>query len=361
VFLLEMGEQVRIIDLARQLVRLAGLREGEDIEIIFTGLRPGEKLYEELHSDTERTRMTRHERIIKWELDVCDEDQLLRDVTELERRARGGDAVAIRQALIKLVPEFAEAPIVPMTEAPDTPVVELPAASTPLARPTRDWGQAARATVDAAVAMAVLALSAPIWAMLWIEARRRGERNVLVYEARVGRTRRHLQRRSLTRSAAIDRRASERRTQDLHGQPLRCARFRSDLGPVSRWVTHRRLDKLPFLINVMRGEMTLVGPKPEREDLVLRWHHVVPEYSRRFSVLPGVTGLAQVWDCVDSDADGIVRRVHYDLFYIDNRSLLLDVRTLGRTLGVLARRPRGSMAQPPGAPAREPVVKGVTR
>jgi FlaA1/EpsC-like NDP-sugar epimerase len=69
VFLLEMGEQVRILDLARQLIRLQGLREGEDIEIVFTGLRPGEKLFEEIHSAGERTCMNRHERILGWELD----------------------------------------------------------------------------------------------------------------------------------------------------------------------------------------------------------------------------------------------------------------------------------------------------
>jgi lipopolysaccharide/colanic/teichoic acid biosynthesis glycosyltransferase len=179
---------------------------------------------------------------------------------------------------------------------------------------------------------------------------------VLTYEMRVGRTRRQQQGRALAAGAPIDRRASERRAQDLLGQPLRCARFRSDLGRVSRWAARHRLDQLPFLLNVLRGEMTLVGPKPEREDLVLRWHNLVPDYARRFTVLPGVTGLAQVSDCADSDADGVVRRVHYDLFYIDNRSLLLDVRTLGRTLGVLSRRPRAG-----AAPAREPVVRGVTR
>jgi lipopolysaccharide/colanic/teichoic acid biosynthesis glycosyltransferase len=109
--------------------------------------------------------------------------------------------------------------------------------------------------------------------------------------------------------------------------------------------------------------MTLVGPKPEKEELVLRWQNIVPDYARRFSVLPGVTGLAQVSDCPDSDADGVVRRVHYDLFYIDNRSLLLDVRTLGRTVGVLTRRPRGIAGRNGTIPVPEPepVIKGVTR
>ncbi len=361
VFLLEMGEQVRILDLARQVIRLAGLREGEDIEIVFTGLRPGEKLYEELHSESERARMTRHERIIKWELDVYDEATLLRDVAELERLAHAGDGPAIRHALSRLVPEFIEAPVVPIEPIPPTPVVELPAASAPVMTPRRrDWAEIPSRTLVAALAAIGLALSAPLWVLLWLEARRRGERHALTYEMRVGRTRRRPGREAAG-PAPIDPRAGERRTHDLLGQPLRCARFRSDLGRVSRWAARHRLDKLPLLLNVLRGEMTLVGPKPEKEELVLRWHELVPGYARRFSVLPGVTGLAQVSDCADSDADGVVRRVHYDLFYIDNRSLVLDVRTLGRTLGVVARRPRGG-ASPPGAEsARGSVVKGVTR
>ena len=88
VLLLDMGEQVRIVDLARQLIRMQGLREGEDVEIVFTGLRPGEKLYEELHSDAERTRITRHERILVWDLEARDEKSLLAEVAELERVAR---------------------------------------------------------------------------------------------------------------------------------------------------------------------------------------------------------------------------------------------------------------------------------
>src|SRR5262249_13706173 len=153
----------------------------------------------------------------------------------------------------------------------------------------------------------------------------------------------------------------ERRNRDLLGQPIRCARFRSDLGRISAWVARRGLDELPFILNIVRGEMTWVGPKPEREEVVLRWHNLVPDYTRRFTVLPGVTGLAQVSGCPDSDAEGMIRRVHYDLFYVDNRSVILDLRTMGRTLGVLLRGRRAAQMPAGGAAAPEPMIGGVTR
>jgi len=378
VFLLEMGEQVRIVDLARQLVRLAGMREGEDIEIVFTGLRPGEKLYEELHSDSESTRITRHERIMVWELDARDEDELLADVGELELVARTGEPAEIKRSLHRLVPEYLEPQHAPWQPIPETPVVELPAAAPEpvVAGGPFDWADAVRRTLDTVGAVVLLALSAPIWAGLWVEARARGEREILVREMRIGKTRRRRQRRGTTSPPRIDRRANERRVQDLLGQPFACARFRADLGLLSRWVVGRRLDKIPLLLNVLRREMTLVGPQPEPEELVLRRQALVPDYARRFTVMPGVTGLAQVSDCTDADADGVVRRVHYDLYYVDNRSLLLDVRTLGRTFGVVLSRPRGprirqeaTFAEAPPPPAvdgrdsarPEPVVKGVTQ
>jgi FlaA1/EpsC-like NDP-sugar epimerase len=106
VFLLDMGEPVKIVDLARQLIRLAGLREGDDIDIEFIGLRPGEKLHEELHSNEEQTRMTRRQGILTWDLAPEDEPALRAEVAELERVAADGDAAAIRRALSALVPEY---------------------------------------------------------------------------------------------------------------------------------------------------------------------------------------------------------------------------------------------------------------
>jgi hypothetical protein len=180
-------------------------------------------------------------------------------------------------------------------------------------------------------------------------------------QARIGRSRRIGGRAAQRADAPIDRRNIERRTQDLLGVPLKCARFRTDLGPVTRWAARRRLDKLPFLWNVLAGEMSLVGPKPEKEELVLRWRAMIPDYDRRFSVLPGLTGLAQVSGCPDSDLEGVRRRVMFDLHYIEHRSLVLDVRTLFRTAGVVWRRSREPHRVPRADATPAPsTVKGVT-
>ena len=103
-----------------------------------------------------------------------------------------------------------------------------------------------------------------------------------------------------------------------------------------------------MLLNVIRGEMALVGPLPETEERVLRWKDSLPDYERRFTVLPGVTGLAQVASA-DSGGQTVERRLEYDLFYVDHRSLLLDVRTLSRTAALMLRpsllsRPRNGTA-----------------
>ncbi len=349
VFVLDMGEQVRIQDLARQLVRLAGLREGEDIEIVFTGLRPGEKLFEELHSHSERTRITRHERILTWDLTSEEEGVLRRDVAELERLSVIGEPIAIKKQLHAIVPEYRE-PTPDELRLQPTPAKEdvlLPASSVVAPAATNpSWPERARQSVDVVLATLLLVLSAPIWIALLLEARLRGKKSILFRETRIGRTRRQGQRRAGRQEMAIDRRNIERRTQNLLGEPVACSRFRHDLGPISRLCARHRLDKLPWLFNVIRGEMAIVGPKPEKEELVLRWHHLVPDYERRFSVLPGMTGLAQVSGISDSDAEGVVRRVHYDLFYVERRSLLLDLRTMARTLSVVIRRPRGLRPMP---------------
>ena len=93
------------------------------------------------------------------------------------------------------------------------------------------------------------------------------------------------------------------------------------------------IDELPQLFNVLKGEMSLIGPRPERPEVIaskgLRDH--VPGYDLRTAIMPGVTGLAQVQQPADSDGVSVRHKVYYDLYYLVNRSLWLDMRLIAAT------------------------------
>ncbi len=99
--------------------------------------------------------------------------------------------------------------------------------------------------------------------------------------------------------------------------------------PLGAWLRRTRLDELPQLFNVLGGSMSLVGPRPERPGFVLRYLEHVPGYAERFSMLPGLTGLAQVNGEYDSSPDNKLR---YDMAYRANVSLWLDLSILVRTV-----------------------------
>ena len=98
---------------------------------------------------------------------------------------------------------------------------------------------------------------------------------------------------------------------------------------VGTWLRATRIDELPQLFNVLKGEMSLVGPRPERPGFVARYLEEVPGYGARFSIRPGVTGLAQVNGEYESTAENKLR---YDLAYASNASLWLDLTILLRTV-----------------------------
>ena len=106
VFILDMGEPIRIVDLARDLIRLNGYEPERDIPIQYIGLRPGEKLYEELITEGEGIVPTEHEKILTLTADRCDSETLNRQVDELLMLAETYDAVAIKEKLREIVPEY---------------------------------------------------------------------------------------------------------------------------------------------------------------------------------------------------------------------------------------------------------------
>ena len=106
IFLLNMGEPVRILDLATDLLALVGLEPGKDIEIVFTGVRPGEKLFEELLNPETRVVPTKHERIMVVETTPPDYDRLAAGIRELLAARESGRAASLVSMLVALVPEY---------------------------------------------------------------------------------------------------------------------------------------------------------------------------------------------------------------------------------------------------------------
>ncbi len=96
-----------------------------------------------------------------------------------------------------------------------------------------------------------------------------------------------------------------------------------------------RLDELPQLWNVLRGEMSIVGPRPERPEFMAELQEAVPFWSRRHLVKPGITGWAQVRRGYTSDADGTAEKLAYDLWYLRHRSLVLDLAICVKTFTTL--------------------------
>jgi FlaA1/EpsC-like NDP-sugar epimerase len=106
IFVLDMGEPVRIVDLATDLIKLSGLRPGEDIEIVFSGVRPGEKLFEELATADEDADATRHPKIFVGRIKPHELSQVAARLRDLENGVTRGDDEAVRKTLTDLIPEF---------------------------------------------------------------------------------------------------------------------------------------------------------------------------------------------------------------------------------------------------------------
>jgi lipopolysaccharide/colanic/teichoic acid biosynthesis glycosyltransferase len=101
--------------------------------------------------------------------------------------------------------------------------------------------------------------------------------------------------------------------------------------PLGRWLRRTHIDELPQLWNVLRGEMSLVGPRPERPEFIPHLEVALPLYHLRRDVRPGVTGLAQVQLPPDTDLESVRRKLAYDLYYVQNRNPWLDLQLLAAT------------------------------
>ncbi|MBP7146654.1 MAG: exopolysaccharide biosynthesis polyprenyl glycosylphosphotransferase [Acidobacteria bacterium] len=125
-----------------------------------------------------------------------------------------------------------------------------------------------------------------------------------------------------------------RKDAERHG-PAFCAEGDSRITAVGQVLRRLRIDELPQLFNVLRGEMSLVGPRPEQPAFVREFHQLSPYYTLRHCFRPGITGWAQVNFGYADNAEDTLEKLSYDLFYIKNFSLALDLRIWALTAWVV--------------------------
>jgi lipopolysaccharide/colanic/teichoic acid biosynthesis glycosyltransferase len=221
----------------------------------------------------------------------------------------------------------------------------------------RSWRTLLRAlfkrVVDIIGASVGLLLTSPFFILLPILIKLDSPGPVFYLQLRIGYNRRRRERRA-PHGSSLGRSSRDRRRQDLRGRPFNVIKFRTMVadaekkcGPV--WATKNdpritrlghflrktRLDEIPQFINVFLGQMSLVGPRPERPKFVEELSAQVENYNQRLQVKPGLTGLAQVENGYDSSLSSVVRKVHYDLQYIHNWSIWQDVKIMLKTVLVV--------------------------
>jgi len=206
----------------------------------------------------------------------------------------------------------------------------------------------AKRGLDLLVSGTSLVLLLPLMLVIAVAIPLESRGPIIYSQERVGMNRRRRAPRSMN--------GDERRTGPAYGKTFRIYKFRSMVSDAERgtgavWATSRdpritrlgrllrrtHLDELPQLINVLRGEMSVVGPRPERPEIFEHLAPQIPGYADRCSVLPGITGLAQVAHCYDSSLQTAARKVQYDLYYIRFANVLLDVKIMAATVFVMLR------------------------
>ena len=179
---------------------------------------------------------------------------------------------------------------------------------------------------DVVVVAILLPIALPLMAVMAIAIAIDGGRPIIYRQERVGRRGQVftlLKFRSMAHDAEKD------------GQAAWASLNDARITKVGRFMRRTRIDELPQLINVLHGEMSFVGPRPERPQFVATLTEKIPFYGVRHSVKPGLTGWAQVRYTYGANLDEAVKKLEYDLYYVKNHSLLLDLLVFVKTVKVV--------------------------
>ena len=185
---------------------------------------------------------------------------------------------------------------------------------------------ASKRVLDVVVSLGILAITAPAVALAALAVKLTSPGPAFFRQRRVGLGGREFTIYKL-RTMILD--------AESHTGPVLATEDDERVTPVGRFLRRTRLDEIPQLFNVLRGEMAVVGPRPERPEFVKIYLREVAGYRKRLEVKPGVTGLAQVYG---GYLTSVYDKLKYDWMYVYKRSLLLDLKILWLTMGVVLAR-----------------------
>lgn len=188
------------------------------------------------------------------------------------------------------------------------------------------WERTIKRLLDIIVSLVVLIGAAPLWFLIALLIRLDSSGSIFFYQERVGKNGKLFtiyKFRSMIEDA-------ERET-----GPVWAEKDDSRVTRVGRVIRRLRFDEIPQFLNILDGEMSLVGPRPERPFFVEQFKRQISLYARRLSVKPGLTGWAQTKHTYDQSLDDVREKLKYDLYYIENMSLRMDLKILIRTIWVV--------------------------
>jgi exopolysaccharide biosynthesis polyprenyl glycosylphosphotransferase len=190
----------------------------------------------------------------------------------------------------------------------------------------RPYSVLASRSVDLVVATVGLVLTAPLVPIIAAFVRCSGPGPILFRQERVGEAGKLFE--MIKFRTMID-------GAEQDGGAIWAAERDSRITWVGRFLRNTRLDELPQLWNVLRGEMSVIGPRPERPEFLELLEREVPFWGRRLLVKPGITGWAQVQRGYAADAVGAAEKLSYDLYYLKHRGMLLDFAIVAKTAGAV--------------------------
>lgn len=208
----------------------------------------------------------------------------------------------------------------------------------------RERNEALNRAINVTIAVVALVVLAPLFLLLAILVKLTSRGPVFYTQTRVG-----IDRRSARTTAP-----SHRRIQDLGGHIFTIYKFRTmfvnaehlsgavwasredpRVTPIGKMMRKYRLDELPQLINILTGDMNLVGPRPERPSIFMKLRREIPGYANRQRAKPGITGLAQINQHYDMSLDDVRNKLRFDLIYLSRQGVVEDLKIMLKTVPVM--------------------------